>query len=147
MEYCGGGDLGRVLSKARKQGRPLSEETVWKYFWQLLQALNHCHNPDSTGSPSTSPSSSTESGPTRRTQQVLHRDIKPENVFLTEDGKLKLGDFGLSKQMGPATFANTYVGVGDLVHVDVAPADHAAPTDAVLHVARNVEREGVRYQV
>lgn len=28
----------------------------------------------------------------------VHRDLKPENIFLFEDGYLKLGDFGLSKQ-------------------------------------------------
>ncbi|QDV73270.1 serine/threonine-protein kinase [Botrimarina mediterranea] len=29
---------------------------------------------------------------------VVHRDLKPENVFLTEDGALKLGDFGLVRR-------------------------------------------------
>jgi serine/threonine protein kinase len=30
---------------------------------------------------------------------VFHRDMKPENI-LYEDGKLKICDFGLSKEMG-----------------------------------------------
>lgn len=32
-------------------------------------------------------------------------------VFLNENQVVKLGDFGLSKALGAASFANTYVGV------------------------------------
>jgi len=40
-------------------------------------------------------------------------------VFLDENNFVKLGDFGLSKRLAQASFANTYVGVGDKYYLIV----------------------------
>ena len=102
MELCEGGDLGSVIKRCRRTKTHLPEETVWAYFAQMTAALEACHYRKV-------PSSATHVG-ARAVQAILHRDLKPENVFLDADQNVKLGDFGLSKQMAAQSFANTYVG-------------------------------------
>ncbi|XP_037842584.2 serine/threonine-protein kinase Nek3 isoform X4 [Chlorocebus sabaeus] len=86
MEYCDGGDL---MQKIKQQkGKLFPEDMILNWFTQMCLGVNHIHK-----------------------KRVLHRDIKSKNIFLTQNGKVKLGDFGsarlLSNQMA---FACTYVG-------------------------------------
>jgi len=72
MEYADGGDLDSHIKKRR--GKLLSEEEVLHMFVQIALALKHIHD-----------------------RKILHRDLKSQNIFLTLQGYVKLGDFGVSR--------------------------------------------------
>ena len=86
QDYCAGGDLYQRVKAQR--GAPLPETTIVDWFTEILLGLKHVHD-----------------------RKVLHRDLKTQNVFLTADGRCKLGDFGVSKVLaGTHQLASTAVG-------------------------------------
>lgn len=86
MEYCDGGDLMQKIK--HQKGKLFPEDMILNWFTQMCLGVNHIHK-----------------------KRVLHRDIKSKNVFLTQNGKVKLGDFGSARLLSnPMAFACTYVG-------------------------------------
>lgn len=85
MEIVDGGSLKSVL---KEHGR-LPWQDVIEIGWHICSALQHAHN-----------------------QGIIHRDLKPGNLFLTKDGQLKLGDFGLALDMAGSELTATGVTVG-----------------------------------
>ena len=87
MEYVSGPSLRSVVRE------PLSERVWLHYASQIASALGHAH-----------------------TRGIVHRDVKPENILTTEDGNLKIIDFGLARAFqdqsasGTITQPNTFIG-------------------------------------
>lgn len=127
MEYCGGGDLGMVIKNLKKANKYAEEEFVWRILSQLVTALYRCHygaDPAEVGSNILGPAPKTAGLKGKQGQvTILHRDLKPENIFLGSDNSVKLGDFGLSKQMQSHDFASTYVGTPFYMSPEICAAE------------------------
>jgi NIMA (never in mitosis gene a)-related kinase len=82
MEYCGNGDLGRVIKDLQMKGQRAQESFVWSIFSQLVLALYRCHYgidpPEVGGNVLGMPGGSSPKTPAGAVT-ILHRDLKPEN--------------------------------------------------------------------
>ncbi|SPQ19471.1 1150d720-13cd-4682-9ae7-e8e7bf8c12e1 [Thermothielavioides terrestris] len=126
MEYCGNGDLGRVIRSLQEKNQYAEESFVWSIFSQLVTALYRCHygvDPPEVGKNVLGLGTTARPKPPPGAMTILHRDLKPENVFLGEDNSVKLGDFGLSKVMQSHDFASTYVGTPFYMSPEICAAE------------------------
>ncbi|KAL6866805.1 kinase-like domain-containing protein [Trichoderma novae-zelandiae] len=126
MEYCGNGDLGRVIKELQLKGQRAQESFVWSIFSQLVLALYRCHygiDPPDVGGNVLGVAGGMAPKTPAGAVTILHRDLKPENVFLGEDNSVKLGDFGLSKMIKSHDFASTYVGTPFYMSPEICAAE------------------------
>ena len=86
-QYMAGGDLTEVLQQI--EGQPLDLGEALRINGQVRRALEHAHS-----------------------HGIVHRDLKPANIWLTDDGTVKLGDFGLAVALDKSrlTMEGTMVG-------------------------------------
>jgi eukaryotic-like serine/threonine-protein kinase len=81
MEHVEGVDADRFLRRSRQAGESIEVGLAVHILVELLQALEAVHDArDENGSP----------------LGIVHRDVTPSNVYLSLDGVVKLGDFGLA---------------------------------------------------
>ncbi|KAB8295090.1 hypothetical protein EYC80_007028 [Monilinia laxa] len=126
MEYCGNGDLGRIIKDLQAKNKYAEEGFIWSIFAQLVSALYRCHygvDPPEVGSNVMGLGNTAKPQKPAPGVMILHRDLKPENIFLGEGNSVKLGDFGLSKLMESHDFASTYVGTPFYMSPEICAAE------------------------
>ncbi len=86
MEYVDGVDLYRLLRRAEAERRRLPPELAAYVAGRIGEALAAVHAArDGNG----------------QSLGIVHRDVTPSNVYLSSDGGLKLGDFGIARMAEP----------------------------------------------
>lgn len=75
MEYIRGDNLSNLRSE--RESLSFEVEEVLSWVGQLCHALDYAH----------------------QRAKVVHRDLKPANLMVTEDGELKVADFGVARSL------------------------------------------------
>ena len=91
MEYCNGPNLNEFINDYKKKGELIDESIIHDFILDIclgIKAINE--------------------------RNIIHRDLKPANLFLTRDKKIKIGDFGISRQLvNQSQFASSFVGTSN----------------------------------
>ncbi|OQR81880.1 serine/threonine-protein kinase Nek5-like [Thraustotheca clavata] len=74
MEYCDGGDLNEWIYNNHHEA---TEDKILFIFVQIAFGIHYLHTK----------------------HKILHRDLKPKNIFVCENGRIVLGDFGIAKSL------------------------------------------------
>lgn len=88
MELCTGGSITDLVHELRLKNSRLNDNQIAYILRETIQALIHLHE-----------------------NKVMHRDVKGHNILLTEQGCVKLVDFGVSSNLA-ATLARRNTSVG-----------------------------------
>lgn len=82
MEFIDGVDGYRLLRRLKQEGQPLPIGLAIHITCEVLRALDYVHTArDANGN----------------ALGIVHRDVSPSNIYLSKEGKVKLGDFGIAR--------------------------------------------------
>ena len=76
MEYFSGENLRSFIDKNMNNNTYIEENILITIIIQICRGIEEMHN-----------------------KKIIHRDLKPENIFINENMNIKIGDFGISKQL------------------------------------------------
>ena len=88
MEFCGGLDLRKFINEHRESGKRIDKLLIYYFIIDICKGLKEILS-----------------------KNLIHRDLKPDNLFLTEEENIKIGDFGIAKQLNNINeYAKTQIG-------------------------------------
>ena len=76
MEYCDGQNLKDFIKEYNKKNELIEENIIYNIIKQICIGIKEIHK-----------------------MKIIHRDLKPENIFMNKNMEIKIGDFGISKQL------------------------------------------------
>jgi hypothetical protein len=82
MEYVRGTELATLVETLRKRRLRFPSDLTIYVGLQVLRALDYVHR---------------AATPAGEPMDIVHRDVTPSNIYLTYDGQVKLGDFGVAR--------------------------------------------------
>ncbi|GAA5525413.1 serine/threonine-protein kinase PknD [Microbulbifer aestuariivivens] len=88
MELLQGQDLRQVMENRRLARQQFSLQEVQDILKPLCEALAYAH------------------------EYTVHRDLKPENIWLSDDGKIKIMDFGIARVQSTSQRTQTGAAMG-----------------------------------
>jgi len=113
LELVDGWDLGRVLQRAAAVGTRLPRELGLYIAADVCRALAYAHGKAEGDRP----------------LGIVHRDVSPHNILLSEQGEVKLTDFGIAKAMNKREQTGTGVVKGKVAFMSPEQA-MGKPIDA-----------------
>ncbi len=93
MEYVDGHDLKSILRRAEERSQPMAVEVALFVASKIAAALDYAHRKRDFDEHDLS---------------LVHRDVSPQNVLISQEGDIKLCDFGIAKAATKAS--HTQVG-------------------------------------
>ena len=82
MEYVEGKDLRTLLKLGKERGFPLPAELALFIAAKIANALDYAHR---------------RPAPDGSELNLVHRDVSPQNILISDEGDIKLCDFGIAK--------------------------------------------------
>src|SRR5207245_1457367 len=88
MEFVDGHDLKTILKRAQERDQPLTIELALFIASKVAAALDYAHRKRDFEN---------------RDLGLVHRDVSPQNVLISQEGDIKLCDFGIAKAASKAS--------------------------------------------